>query len=546
MSIVWAGYYSFFDWSGVGEKVFVGFKNYIELLTQDDVFRSTVWHTLIYTVINVAIQVFGGLLFAILLSRIKKGRVALQTLYYIPVVISSVAICQIFTKLLSVTPTGIVNQVLSFIDPSLKLMEWISNPQISLYVTAFVEAYKYLGLYMVIFYAALIGVPDELGEAALIDGASTWQEYLYVRIPYIKPVIIANCLLVLNGSLRSFEFSYLLTHGGPGNASELMTTYMYKQAFSSMKYGYGSSVAIMIVIICMVVGMLFRKFTGGGDDEMKKKKPTIPSIIKWVIALILVVMQVYPFFYVFTSSFKSLDDFRQLPAYALPSKWVLTNFINVFTKSHMLTYFKNSIIVLIGVLIPLLLFALMAGFALSKIKFKGRKFVLNYFLLGLMLPMQVALIPLFTIFNKMGLINTYPAIILPQIAFSLSYSIQLFYSFSKFFPEEMLEAAIIDGCSPIGCFFKMVVPMSLNSIITVATMQAVFCWNEYINAYTFTRSTDMKTITLGLNDFVGSMGLTDWGGTFAAITVTVLPVFIFYFFSSKKMLAGMTAGAVKG
>ena len=254
---------------------------------------------------------------------------------------------------------------------------------------------------------------------------------------------------------------------------------------------------------------------------MKKKKTTIPSIIKWVIALILVVMQVYPFFYVFTSSFKSLDDFRQLPAYALPSKWVLTNFINVFTKSHMLTYFKNSIIVLIGVLIPLLLFALMAGFALSKIKFKGRKFVLNYFLLGLMLPMQVALIPLFTIFNKMGLINTY-------------------------FPEEMLEAAIIDGCSPMGCFFKMVVPMSLNSIITVATMQAVFCWNEYINAYTFTRSTDMKTITLGLNDFVGSMGLTDWGGTFAAITVTVLPVFIFYFFSSKKMLAGMTAGAVKG
>ena len=227
---------------------------------------------------------------------------------------------------------------------------------------------------------------------------------------------------------------------------------------------------------------------------MKKKKVSISGIIKWVIALLLVIMQVYPFFYVFTSSFKSLDDFRKLPAYALPSKWVLTNFINVFTKSHMLTYFKNSIIVLIGVLVPLLLFALMAGFALSK----------------------------------------------------MSYSIQLFYSFNKFFPEEMLEAAIIDGCSPMGCFFKMVVPMSLNSIITVATMQAVFCWNEYINAYTFTRSTDMKTITLGLNDFVGSMGLTDWGATFAAITVTVLPVFIFYFFSSKKMLAGMTAGAVKG
>ncbi|WP_373218224.1 carbohydrate ABC transporter permease [Ruminococcus sp. 5_1_39BFAA] len=279
---------------------------------------------------------------------------------------------------------------------------------------------------------------------------------------------------------------------------------------------------------------------------MRKQKVTAGSIVKWVLAILLVIIQVYPFLYVFTSSFKSLDDFRKLPAYALPSALNLDNYITVFTKSHMPTYFKNSIIVLVGVLIPLLLIALMAGFALSKIKFKGKKLLLNYFLLGLMLPMQVALIPLFTIFNKLGLINTYAAIILPQIAFSLSYSIQLFYSFSKFFPEEMLEAAIIDGCSPIGCFFKMVMPMSLNSIITVATMQAVFCWNEYINAYTFTRSTDMKTVTLGLNDYVGSMGLTDWGATFAAITVTVIPVFIFYFLCSKKMLAGLTAGAVKG
>ena len=85
--------------------------------------------------------------------------------------------------------------------------------------------------------------------------------------PRISTILSSRSITILNGSLRSFEFSYLLTHGGPGNASELMTTYMYKQAFSSMKYGYGSSVAIMIVIICMVVGMLFRKFTGGGDDE---------------------------------------------------------------------------------------------------------------------------------------------------------------------------------------------------------------------------------------------------------------------------------------
>lgn len=280
--------------------------------------------------------------------------------------------------------------------------------------------------------------------------------------------------------------------------------------------------------------------------KSKSSKKFAFATIRVFVAALLLIVQVYPIFYVIISSFKTTDDFRHLPSYALPSAWTVINYIKVFTQSNMPTYFKNSLIFTIGVLIPLVLFSFMAGFALSKIKFKGNKLILNFFLLGLMIPFQVALIPLFTIFNKLGLIDSYLALILPQTAFSLSYSIQLFYSFSKFTPDEIIEASIIDGCSPLASFFRIVVPMSTNSILTVATMQAVFCWNEYICAYTFTRSRDMKTITLGLNDFVGSLGLTDWGATFAAIAVTVLPTFLFYFICSKKMLSGMTAGAVKG
>lgn len=265
VSVIWAGFYSFFDWSGVGKMTFAGIQNYLQLF-QDKTFLQTIWHTLIYTVICVAIQVFGGLLFAIFLSRLTKGRALLQTLYYVPVVISSVAICQIFSKLLSVTPIGVVNAVLSIFNPELATMEWISNADVSLYVAAFVEGYKYLGLYMVIFYAALIGVPKDLEEAAIVDGANVVQQYWKVKIPYIKPVIIANCILVLNGSLRSFDISYLLTNGGPGNASELMSTYMYKQAFSSMKYGYGSAIAMAIVVICLIIGFVFRRATEGRDD----------------------------------------------------------------------------------------------------------------------------------------------------------------------------------------------------------------------------------------------------------------------------------------
>ena len=277
-----------------------------------------------------------------------------------------------------------------------------------------------------------------------------------------------------------------------------------------------------------------------------KIKKRIFSVLMVIIAVLLLILQVYPIFYVIISSMKTKDDFRQLASYALPGSLNFENYIKVFTTSPMLTYFKNSIIITIGVLIPLLIISFMAGFALSKIQFKSNKMILNYFLLGLMLPFQVALIPLFTIFNKLNMLNTYPAVILPQIAFSLSYSIQLFYSFSKFLPDEIIEAAIIDGCTPFKTFVKIVAPMSKNSILTVATMQGVFTWNDFINAYTFTRSTNMKTVTLGLNDFVGFMGTTDWGATFAAITVTVLPTFLFYFFTNKYMISGLTAGGVKG
>lgn len=286
-------------------------------------------------------------------------------------------------------------------------------------------------------------------------------------------------------------------------------------------------------------------FQPAGVVESPVKKAVFGGV-RVVIAALLLVLQVYPVFYIVTSSMKTPEEFNTLAPYQMPGSFNLSNYVNVLTNSSILTYFKNSVIIVIFVLAFLLVFSSMAGFALSKIDFKGKKFLLGFFLLGLMLPMQVALIPLFTIFSKLNLLNTYAAIILPQLAFSLSYSIQLFYSFNKFLPNDVIEAAIIDGCSPMGAFIKIVCPMSKNSILTVATMQGVFCWNDFINAYTFTRSTTMKTIPLGLNDFVGMYGLTDWGSTFAMIVLTVLPTFLFYFATSKYMLGGLTSGAVKG
>lgn len=267
VTILWAAGYSFFDWNGLGSMHFIGLKNYIQLFSADPTFWPIVGHTLLYTFWELLLQVFGGLMLAIFLTRLTVGRVALQTLYYMPVVISSVAICQIFSKLFSVTPAGVIDAALGALNPAWRNIVWISSPSMALGVDAFVDAFRYAGIYMVIFYAALISVPAELTEAASIDGATTFRQYWNIQLPYILPVIITNCVLVLNGSMRSFDIPYLLTKGGPGYNSEVLATYMYKQAFTSMKYGYGSAVAITIVIFCILLGTGFSKLTSRGEED---------------------------------------------------------------------------------------------------------------------------------------------------------------------------------------------------------------------------------------------------------------------------------------
>ena len=143
------------------------------------------------------------------------------------------------------------------------------------------------------------------------------------------------------------------------------------------------------------------------------------------------------------------------------------------------------------------------------------------------------------------MLDTWFSLILPQIGFCLPLSIYLFTAFYRYIPNSMLEAAIIDGASVPRSFFSIYFPLSKNTIMTVATVNFISVWNEFVFANTFTLSTSMRTIPVGLKDFVGEYGKVDWGCTFAAITLTLLPLLILYFVFNKSIISGMTAGAIK-
>lgn len=263
-------------------------------------------------------------------------------------------------------------------------------------------------------------------------------------------------------------------------------------------------------------------------------------------ATMLVITQLYPIIYAVMSSFKTLDEFQSQPPYAFPENPSLENYRFVLTESSLGTYFFNSVLIMAVVVILVLLLSSTAAFAIEKMRFRGKTELLTYFLLGLMIPMQVCLVPLYQIFIKLNWTDSYIGVILPQVAFGLPFSIYLFANFYRYLPNDVLEASIIDGCSAIQMFVRIVLPMSRNTILTLAMMRGVFCWNEFMFSYTFTKSKSMQTVTLGLQDFVGMYGYTDWGRTFTAIVLTVLPTFILYFLLGKYMVSGLSKGSVKG
>ncbi|WP_058306000.1 carbohydrate ABC transporter permease [Gracilibacillus massiliensis] len=266
LPLIWSLGYSFYSWNGLTEMKFIGLENYGKLFFNDSVFWKTLWNTLKFTVLNTFIQIFLGLIMAILLTYIRRSRELFQTIYFTPVIISTVAIAEIFSNIYSVNPVGLLNYVLGLINEDWYTIEWLTNPNLSLLSGTIAEGYRYAGVYMVIFYAALIAIPEEIIEAAKIDGASGWNLYKWIKLPLIKPVFITCVVLVLNGSLKAFDVPYLLTQGGPGTSSELTITYMYKEAFSSLSYGYGSAIAVFIALLSFLIIILIFLFTRRKGD----------------------------------------------------------------------------------------------------------------------------------------------------------------------------------------------------------------------------------------------------------------------------------------
>ena len=275
------------------------------------------------------------------------------------------------------------------------------------------------------------------------------------------------------------------------------------------------------------------------------RKNKVIRILFYAVILVFILVQIYPIFWVICSSLKTADEMIYTPQYSLPSGIYLGNYISALTISAIPRYFLNSTVVAILTLLGIVILGCPVAFVISKVRIKYANALMGFFLFGMMIPIFSCLVPMFQIYNALKLRNTYWALVIPQVGFGLPMCIYLYTGFFKFLPDSLLEAAVIDGAGMGTVFARIVVPMAKNTTMTVLTYNFVFVWNEFTYANTFISSSDMKTLPIGLNDFVGQFGRVDWGITFAAIVISILPTLVVYFILNKNIIEGMAAGAVK-
>ncbi|GGV68888.1 ABC transporter permease [Streptomyces longisporoflavus] len=267
--------------------------------------------------------------------------------------------------------------------------------------------------------------------------------------------------------------------------------------------------------------------------------------VKIVITLLLIV-EIYPLTWMFLTSLKSNSDYLNHSTWSLPSTWEWGNYAEAWTTGNIGLYVQNSLLAVVPALALMLLLGTAAGFALQIMVWKGRNLTLLVFLTGMMVPPQMILLPLFTVYFQTGLSGTLWPLILTYTGTGLPLTVFMMATYYRSVPRELFEAATIDGAGILRAFWTISVPLVRNALLTVGLVQFFFIWNDLLIALTFTNSQDLRTIQVGLLNFTGDFGATQYGPLFAAICLNVFGTLVIYLFLNQKVMKGLTSGAVKG
>eukprot|EP01030_Chromulinospumella_sphaerica_P003978 gene3978-3890_t len=483
-----------YDWSmGTpwASAQWVGWDNVIQAFANPRVWNSLLT-TLLFAAVCVTAEMLLGIALALALEKPVKGMSFFRTLFILPMMIAPIAVGLTWRYIFD-AQFGLANAVLKLLG--LSAQTWLADPQLAFMAIVIADIWQWTPFVFIMMIAALAGVDHSVIEAARIDGASWWQQTLWVKLPMVMHVIAITLMMRLIDAFRVLEVIYVLTFGGPGDSTEILALHIYKTAFVGQQLGVAAAISILLLLVVTVLSL------GALLDIFAE-----------------------PLNFIF-----------------MPT---LENYRAVIEEDKLDRYLGNSLFVGIVSTVITLVLGCMAAYGLARFRFPGRQAVAYTTLLLRTVPLAVLAIPVFLIWNEWQLVNSLWGLVLLYVAVNLPFTIWLLYGFVLQVPIELEEAAAIDGCGPFQIFTKVLLPLMGPGLAAASIFTFRIAWNEFILALVLT-DRQTRTLPVAASLFITDLGV-DWGKVMAMTSLIAIPPLIFTFIAARQIITGLTAGAVKG
>ncbi len=494
-------------------------------------------------------MVLIALILAVFLFERIRGWQLYRTTLFLPYLLPITVVGLIFSYIFQLS--GVLNEFLNLIGLKFLALDWLGSTRYALPTLMFVIIWKEVGFGMVLFLARLMSVEEELFDAAKIDGANWWQLQWNITVPQLATVIeFFTVVSVITMLSWVFNYVFVMTGGGPGNSTMVTELFVYLTGFRYNQMNIASAVSVLLLLVTGFFIFLELRLRASTQLCGGLLMSAGAQIQRWIAILVrqgsvilATIISLFPVYFMAVSSFKTKSEYIQ-NKWGLPSSLFLDNFNTALAGEKFFIRFANSAILTVLSVGVSLVIACLAAYAFARMEFPGKDTLFNLVLSLMVVPPVVMVVPLFVSMVRWGLVNTYQGTSIIYIGLLLPFSVYMMTNFFRTIPREIIEASRIDGCSNLGVFWRIMMPLSAPAVITLVVVNALWVWNELLIALIFMQKDSMKTLMVGIAA-MRSRNYVDIPATMAGLLIATIPIVIVYLFGQRYFIRGLTGGAVK-
>ncbi len=584
--------------SSVTVGPWVGLQNYIDLAS-DHSFWDSVVLTVKFTVLAELFKPTLGIIAALLIHNLRRYKAQISALILLPWIVPAIVQALIWRAMFNPV-FGALNYVLIQLGLSKEGLPWLGDPAWAIYCVVLVNVWAGIPFFTITNLAGLKSVDPDLYAASAVDGANAWQRFRYITLPGIQYTLVVSTLLSTIWTMNNYGTIYLLTAGGPLEATRVLGILTYERGFGSRDFGSGVAIAltmlpIFAVVIWFLAGYMLSGSRAEATDKISLQLRLLRPIV-WpfktlftlafdtgeaiaggtnralaglvgrtggatltgaragrrvltgfsvAVLVLLLSFELFPFFFAIVSAFKTEVQITDMTSVLWPTPWTLDEFAKLNRETQFPLWFENTVIVAVVATAVGVLAAAAGAYALTRLRWRGSSTFSSLMLITYMMPGIVMLIPFYMIMSRLHLTNTLFALMLVYPSFQLPFATWLLMGYYRSIPEELEDAARIDGANRLQVFVRLILPLAKPVLMAVTLFAITAAWNEFFYVYVLIRSDKYYTLAVGLYQMVFT-DVFPLGEMMAASILMAVPVLVLYGYAQKFMVEGLTLGSVKG